>query len=433
MSERDEARMDPIMREAMRRQLTSRGFLKAAGGGAATLSLGALLAACGGDDSGTAGGGGTSEDPSAIFAAEPGDTIEFANWPLYIDKAKDADGEVIYPSLENFTKDTGITVNYQDVIQDNASFFGKLQPQLQSGDPTGWDIIVITNGREFTALTANEWVLPLDTTKRPNFDQYAAPFAKDPAFDPGNKFSMPWQSGLTGIGVNTELLNGAVTKLDDLANPSIVGESSVGMLRADMPDFVMINLGIDPKTSGPEEWREAAAWLQKQKDAGTVRQYYDQGYVDDLTAGNLSATMGWSGDVLYYNIWGGYPNLEFVFPQDGALLWIDNMLIPQGAANPPGALMLMDYVYQPEIATMITEWVLYMSPVSATQDLIKEDAKKAEANGDKGLAAKLAATAESVYLYPDEELLSQVSFGRDLTTDEERSEWDSIFDPISQS
>jgi spermidine/putrescine transport system substrate-binding protein len=94
---------------------------------------------------------------------------------------------------------------------------------------------------------------------------------------------------------------------------------------------------------------------------------------------------------------------------------------------------LMDYVYQPEIATMITESVLYMSPVSATQDLIKEDAKKAEANGDKGLASKLNATAESVYLYPDEELLSQVSFGRDLTTDEERSEWDSIFDPISQS
>jgi spermidine/putrescine transport system substrate-binding protein len=124
--------MDPVMQEAKRRQLTRRGFLKAAGGGAATLSLGALLAACGGDDSGTAGGGGTSEDPSAIFSKEPGDTIEFANWPLYIDKAKDANGDIIYPSLENFTKDTGITVNYQDVIQDNASFFGKLQPQLQA-------------------------------------------------------------------------------------------------------------------------------------------------------------------------------------------------------------------------------------------------------------------------------------------------------------
>ena len=433
MSDHDGARMDPIMQEGMRRQLTRRGFLKAAGGGAAAFSLGALLAACGGDDSNTAGGSGTSQDPSAIFAQEPGDTIEFANWPLYIDKAKDSNGDIIYPSLENFTKETGITVNYQDLIQDNASFFGKLQPQLQAGDPTGWDIIVITNGREFTALTANEWVLPLDTTKRPNFDQYAAAFAKDPAYDPGNKHSMPWQSGITGIGVNFDLLNGEVTKMDDLANPSLVGESSVDMLKADMPDWVMINLGIDPKTSGPAEWKEAAAWLQMQKESGTVRAYTDQAYIDDMTAGNISAFMAWSGDVLYYKLWAGYDNLDFVFPDGGALLWIDNMLIPQGAANPSGALQLMDYVYKPDIATMITEWVLYMSPVSATQDVIKEDAKKAEASGDKGLATKLNATAESVYLYPDEELLSQVSFGRDLTTDEERAEWDSIFDPISQS
>jgi spermidine/putrescine transport system substrate-binding protein len=143
--------------------------------------------------------------------------------------------------------------------------------------------------------------------------------------------------------------------------------------------------------------------------------------------------MAWSGDVMYYNIWAGYDNLEFIFPDGGALLWIDNMMIPQGAENPSGALELMDYVYQPEIATMITEWVLYMSPCSATRELIKTDAAKAEANGDKGLATKLNATADNEFLYPDEQLLSRTSFARDLTTDEERSEFHSIFDPISES
>jgi spermidine/putrescine transport system substrate-binding protein len=432
MSDHDRG-LDAIVQEEMRRRLTRRGFLRAAGGGAAAFGLGGLLAACAGDGGGTAGGGDASLDPSQIFSEPAGDVVNFANWPLYIDKAKDENGDIIYPSLQRFTKDTGIEVNYQDIIQDNASFLGKLQPQLQADDPTGWDIIVITNGREFTTLVANEWVLPLDPTKRPNFDKYAAPWAVNPDYDPNNTHSMPWQSGVTGIGVNTELLNGEVTKLDDLANPNIVGQSSVGMLKADMPDFVMINLGIDPLTSGPEEWRQAAAWLQKQKESGTVRQYYDQGYVDDLTAGNLSATMAWSGDVLYYNIWGGYPNLNFVFPEGGALLWIDNMLIPQGAANPTGALQLMDYVYQPEIATMITEWVLYMSPVPKTQELIRKDAQAAEERGWKGYATKLNATAENEYLYPDEQLLGQVSFGRDLKTDDERAEWDSIFEPISQS
>src|SRR3989339_850180 len=108
---------------------------------------------------------------------------------------------------------------------------------------------------------------------------------------------MPWQGGFTGIGYDKTKVNGEITKLDDLANPDKVGTESVGMLKSDMPDFVMINLGIDPATSGPDEWKEAAAWLQKQRDSGTVRQYYDQGYIDDFVAGNTPVTMAWSGDV----------------------------------------------------------------------------------------------------------------------------------------
>ena len=174
-----------------------------------------------------------------------------------------------------------------------------------------------------------------------------------------------------------------------------------------MPDFVMINLGIDPEDSGPDEWKEAAAWLQMLKDSGTVRAYYDQGYIDDFVAGNLSATMAWSGDVLYYKIWEDYP-CEFVVPEGGALLWIDNMLIPANSANPQGALELMDFVYQPEIAQLITEWVLYMSPVPAVQELIAEHAERRAG----ATAEELQAMAESAFLWPDEELLEQTPFGR---------------------
>ena len=424
------------MQEILRRRLTRRSLLKGAGSGATALSLGSILAACGtsgGSGTGGNGGGGSeSMDPSQIFSGEPGDTVEFANWPLYLDKAKDNSGDVYYPSLRLFEKETGIHVDYQDVIQDNAEFFGKLRPQLEAGDPTGWDIIVITNGTEFTALTQNDWVYPLDPSLHPNFDANAAAWAKNPFYDPNNEHSMAWQSGITGIGVNKDLVNGQVTKMDDLANPDIVGTDSVGMLKGDMPDWVMINLGIDPKTSGPDEWREAADWLMKQRDSGTVRQYYTQGYIDDLTGGNLSATMAWSGDVLYYALWSGYNNLDFVFPEDGALLWIDNMLIPANAANPVGAMKVMDFYYRPDVATMVTEWVLYMSPVPETQGLIRKDAEQAEDQGYKGYATKLRGTADSPYLYPSDEFLSKTSFGRQIKTDEEKQEWDSIFLPISQ-
>jgi spermidine/putrescine transport system substrate-binding protein len=434
MTERDDRSLvEPErMREILRQRLTRRSVLKGAGAGASVLSLGAILAACGESGGGGGTGGATESAPGQVFAGEPGDTVEFANWPLYLDQAKDNNGDVYHPSLRVFEKETGIHVDYQDVIQDNAEFFGKLRPQLEAGDPTGWDIIVITNGTEFTALVQNNWVYPLDASKHPNFDSNAQDWAKDPYFDPNNQHSMAWQSGITGIGVNKDLVKAPVTKMDDLANPDIVGSDSVGMLKADMPDFVMINLGIDPKTSGPDEWKEAAAWLQKQRDAGTVRQYYTQGYIDDLTGGNLSATMAWSGDVLYNALWAGYTNLDFVFPQDGALLWIDNMLVPVGAANPAGAMQVMDFYYRPEIATMVTEWVLYMSPAKGVADLILKDAQAAEDKGWKGYANKLYGTAESPYLFPSEEFLAKTSFGRQLKTDEEVQEWNSIFLPISQ-
>ena len=89
----------------------------------------------------------------------------------------------------------------------------------------------------------------------------------------------------------------------------------------------------------------------------------------------------------------------------------------------------MDFVYRPEIAQMITEWVLNMSPVPAVQDLIAQHAE--EASGEE--AEDLRLTAESEWLWPSDELLQRTPFGRNLTTDEEREEWDSIFLPLSET
>jgi spermidine/putrescine transport system substrate-binding protein len=414
-----------LMRGMTSRRTSRRNMIKYMGMSVGALSMSSILAACGGgDDSSTPGAGG-SGGTMPDYGAEPGTSLNFANWPLYIDKAR-VDGETVYPSLVEFTDATGISVNYQDVINDNAAFVSTLIPQLDSGQSTGWDIIVVTNGREFETLKQNQWVYELDPALRPNFDANAATWAKDPAFDPGNAISMCWQSGLSAIGYNTELCNGEITKLDDLMNPDIVGTNSVGILKSEMADIVMINLGIDPKTSGPEEWQEAADWIQALKDSGTVRQFYDQGYVDDLTAGNLSASIAWSGDVLYYQIWENYP-FEFVVPEGGAMLWIDNMLIPVNAENPAGAYQMMDFYYQPEIAQLVTEWVLYMSPVPAVQELIAAHAEEVK---DEDYAEDLRLTAESPLLWPDEELLSNVSLGRNLVTTEEREAFDAIFLPI---
>ena len=185
--------------------------------------------------------------------------------------------------------------------------------------------------------------------------------------------------------------------------------SSVGVLKADAPDLVMVNLGIDPKTSQQPEWDQAAEWLTKLRDSDTFYAAYDQGYVDDLTAKNLSGTMAWSGDVLYYKIWDGKP-LEFIVPADGALLWIDNMLIPANSANPAGALEMMDFYYKPEIAQMVTEYVLYMSPVPAVQDLIAA-AREGQETGDSTRCSSTR-RPRTRCCGPTRRCCSQVSLGR---------------------
>jgi spermidine/putrescine transport system substrate-binding protein len=414
------------VRVVMEHRLTRRRFLRVAGVGVATgIVLPPALAACGTRAS-------VEEKPKEVFSGQPGDTINFANWPLYIDKEKDPEtGERYIPSLRTFTEETGIEVGYKESIQDNPVFFGKIQPQLAAGQPTGWDLIVMSNGWEFWVLVQNGWAYALDTSKRPNFDKYAADWAKNPAFDPGAKHSMAYQWGLTGLAINHDLVTAPITKLDDLMDTTKLPPDSVGMLKDDMADFVMKNLGIDPTTSTPADWKEAAAWLLKQRESGVVRQYYSQGYADDMTAGNLAVTMAWSGDVLYYAVWGGYSNLEFIVPEGGAIMWVDNMMIPAGAANPVGALELMDFYYRPDIATVLQEHVLYMSPCTATKEGFLEDAEKAEAEGQTAYANKLRASAESEYLFPSAEFMTNVSFMRQLKTDEEKSEWDSIFEPIS--
>jgi len=204
-----ERMLDPSrMQEILRARLTRRGFLRGAGTGAVGISLGALLAACA-EEGTTDGQGPTAVSPEDVFDGEiETGAVNFANWPLYIDKSKDAEGNRIIPSVLQFKDETGIEVNYTEDIQDNQEFFGKIQPQLAAGQDTGYDIIVITNGPQFSALVRNNWVWPLDTTKRPNFDANAAAWAKDPIYDVGNKYSMAWQSGLVIIaGTSSSLRN----------------------------------------------------------------------------------------------------------------------------------------------------------------------------------------------------------------------------------
>jgi spermidine/putrescine transport system substrate-binding protein len=417
---------DPaFLRGLTMRRLSRRDLFRSAGIGVGALSIGAILAACGGTSGGAGGGGGATGGTgggggSGIdWNAAPNGTLNFANWPLYIDKKK-VNGVVTYPTLEQFSADTGIDVKYREAISSNPEFFGKIQPQLAAGQSTGWDLIVITNGDTLNQLLRLNYLIELPADKRPNFDANASVAVKDPAYDPGNTFTMAWQSGLTGIGwdpVQVKALRPSkpeITSVMDLFDPAFKGK--VGMFgdNADLPGLVMVGMGIAPETSTPADWQAAADMLQKQKDDGIVRQFFTQNYTSALQNGDVALTMAWSGDIFQLNLEGDANGLQFCIPSEGVIIWTDNMCIPVGADNPVDAITYMDYVYQPEIQAKIEAYVNYICPVPAAKDVI-----------DPSLA-------DSPLIFPTEADLANTHTYYVFKTPDEQSQWNALFQPIYQ-
>ncbi len=414
------AGLDPsFLRGLTTPRVSRRNALRLGGLGAGALAL----SACG-----VAGTKASTANPSAEASAfwankKKTGTLNFANWPLYIDVGSTSSD---HPSIDLFTKQTGIKVKYSEVIQQDDSFFGKIQPVLAAGQSIGYDLMVITNGIYLQKLIDLGYLEPLDQAMMTNFYKNAGSIFKSPSYDPGNTYTMAWQSGMTGIGYNPKLVGHKITSWQDLQDPALKGK--VGMFgdTEDMPNSAICAIGVNPETSTPSDWQKAADWLNKQKAAGIVRKYYEQDYIDPLSKGDIVASMAWSGDIFQANASGA--TLEFVVPEEGAPIWTDNMCIPKYSVNPVDAMTYMDFVYEPTIAAMITEYVNYVTPVPSCKTQIDADAAAAT-GADK---ASLEYIATSPLVFPSTADYSKLHRYRSLTTSEQE-QWDALFEPIYQS
>jgi spermidine/putrescine transport system substrate-binding protein len=368
------------------------------------LTLGGLAAA----GLALAGCGGGAPLPTAVQPHSPvkaywarqrrHGTVNFANWPLYIDTG--------HKTLQEFTAATGITVSYSEVIQEVSQWVGKISPILRSHQSIGYDMMVVTNGFWFSELVSMGELVPLDQSMLVNFHKYAAPRFQHRSFDPGNTYSIPWASGTTGIAWNPKFVQEPVTSINALWNPAWKGR--IGMISdiQDVGNFGLLKLGINPETSKPSDWQAAAKVLTQQKHL--VRGYYGQSYIDELVAGNTWVSMAWSGDIFQQNLSSG-SQLKFVIPDEGGTLWTDNMMIPRYAQNPMDAMLLMDWYYRPQIAAQLTESINYISAVPGAQPLIAAAAAKATGStkallhevATSELVWPSAADYKRLYNYPD--------------------------------
>jgi spermidine/putrescine transport system substrate-binding protein len=402
--------------------MSRRQLLRTAGAGAGALGVGAFLAACGvkgattSTGSAPAGGVGTA----AWWAKQKlHHTVNFANWPYYIDVLKGK-----HLSLEHFTQTTGIAVTYTEPINDNLPFYAKIRPSLTAKQPTGYDIIVMTNSSPPLGYLINfGWLVPLDRSRMTNFDKYAGPLIKNPSWDPGNKHTMAWQSGWTAIGYNSSVIKDPGTSVDILFDKKYSGK--IGMMSdpQELGSIGLLAIGVDPATSKESDWAKAAKKLQQQKSDGLVRSYYDQSYIDHLKNGDIVVSQAWSGDIFQADLNSKYRDLKLLIPTEGGMFWTDNMCIPMYAQNPKDAMTLMDYYYN------------YVCPVPAAKQVLLNPggwAKSAltEMKPEIGLPASTTANAPTVF--PTAQYIKNSRSYYQYKSQEELTAWNNLFLPITQ-
>jgi len=391
---------DPMIRsliaQAKRAQLTRRTMLAGTGAGATALAL----AAC-------APGGRATLSPAEDQSATD-KTLNWANWPFYIDE----DEEGGFPTLIAFEEQFGIDVNYLVTVDDNNSYFATVRDQLALGQDIGADTVCLTD------WMINRWIQlgytqELNKANIPNAANLVESL-QNPSFDPGRVHSLPWQGGFAGICYNVEE-TAEVRSVSDLWRPDLTGRVGVLSEMRDTIGVIMLENGVD--ISGDftaDEFNAALDVFRTQVESGQVRNVRGNAYTEDLVNGDTLAAVCWSGDITVLNFEAGFEKWKFLLPEGGATLWNDNFLIPIGSTRKTNAETLINYYYEPEVAAEVAAWVNYITPVAGAQE---------------AAVAIDPELAENQLIFPNDETLAQSKIFRGLTAQEE-NEYQAAFQAI---
>jgi spermidine/putrescine transport system substrate-binding protein len=345
--------------------LSRRSLLRGAGVAGMALTSSGLLAACGTEGAAIDEGECTSTDLS-----DEEKTIVFSNWIGYVDPVKKADTS----TLEKFQQETGITVTYQNGdVNDNETFFAKVSPQLQSCKETGRDVFVVTDYMAARMIELG-WIQQLDHENMPNVQANLIDFLKSPDWDPERQYSVPWQSGMTGICYNSELTDPVTSFEELLTRPDLKGKIELLTEMRDTMLFLLLMEGSDPEDFTADEFTAAIERLQGIVDSGQIRRFTGNDYVDDMKSGDIVACEAWSGDVI--NLLGG-GKYKFVQPEEGFAIWTDNMLVPNKAEHKTNVETMMNFYYDPVNAAKLSAWNYYFCPVAGAQEEIGQFDKSA--------------------------------------------------------
>jgi spermidine/putrescine transport system substrate-binding protein len=315
--------------------------------GAGAVGAGSLLAACG-------GGGGAETD------------VRWGNWTLYLDYDSDAK---VYPTLEDFMSETGISVKYLEDYNDNDEFYGKVQGQLKLKEDIGYDLICPTDWMAARYIRLG-YAQKLDKANIPNAKNILPALASVP-YDTGRDYSLTWQGIMGGFTWNKEKIPNGVKTLDDLFAPANKGKIEVLSELRDTVGVIMMAQGVDISKFTSDQYYNALDFLEKKIADGFIRQVKGNDYKEDLISGDAVAVIGWSGDAFQLAAEND-GKFDFAIPESGGTISADNFIIPSTAQNKDKVEQLINYYYDPVVAAKVAAYVNYITPVQGAQEAMEQ-------------------------------------------------------------
>lgn len=403
MEQYEPERLSAAQLAATRRSLTSgrgaltrRSLLRASGAGALALGGLSTLSACGIPPAKREGDAAAASDDHSAKEKQ----LNFSNWTEYMDVSDD---EKHRPTLEAFTKRTGIKVKYTEDINDNVEFFGKIKPQLAAGQDTGRDLVIVTDWLAARIIRLG-WAQRLDPANLPHAFANLSPQFRTPDWDPGRAYSYPWTGIPTVIAYNSKATGGrkvdSVTQLLD--DPKLKGRVSFLSEMRDSIGMTLLDLGKDPATFTDADYDTAIGRLQKGVDKNQIRRFTGNDYTADLDKGDIAACVAWAGDII--QLQAGNPDIKYAIPAAGYITSSDNMLVPAKARHKTNAEKLMDYYYEPPVAARLAAYINYVCPVDGVREEL--------ARIDEGMAS-------NTLILPDKAMAARSHSFRSLTSTEE--------------
>jgi spermidine/putrescine transport system substrate-binding protein len=343
--------------------------------------------------------------------SDSSNAVRWGNWPLYLDV--DDSGKK-YPTLQAFTKETDIDVKYFEDYNDNDEFFGKVQAQLKLKKDIGYDLVCPTD------WMAARWIRlgyaqKFDSANIPNKTNILETLGS-PSFDPNRESSLTWQGIMGGFGWNTEKNPKGIRTLEDLFSPQNKGKIVVLSEMRDTIGIILRSQGVNLATVTEDQFMNAVDYLEQKSADGWIRGVKGNEYAEDLTSGDATAVIGWSGDMFILKS-ENEGKFDFAIPEAGGTISGDNMMIPSTATAEAkaNAEKLINYYYDPAVAAEVAAYVNYVCPVKGAQAEMEKI--------DPDLAT-------SEFIFPSAKTMANLSVFRALTPAEE-TKWTEAFQKVA--